>query len=113
MTQKKYVTLSKLQTFLDNLESMFASLSHKHAISDITDYEIDSDLSSTSVNPVQNKVLDAEFEAISTAMNALDMAIDDKADINYVRDNYYTKSEIESLDLITVDDIDEICNAST
>lgn len=34
--------------------------------------EVDSALSSTSTNPVQNKVLDAEFEAIATSMNALD-----------------------------------------
>lgn len=82
-TTKKYVSLSKLQTFLENLGNKFAALSHKHTLSDITDYKVDTALSSTSTNPVQNKVIDAEFEAISTAMNALDQAIDGKADSSH------------------------------
>ena len=76
MSQKKYVSLSKLSTFLDNLYNKFASLGHKHTLNDITNYTVDEELSSTSTNPVQNKVIDAEFEAISTAMNALESAID-------------------------------------
>lgn len=78
---KKYVSLSKLSIFLDNLKDTFSALSHKHTIADLTDYTVDSSLSSTSTNPVQNKVLDAEFEAISDAMNALDLALDGKADV--------------------------------
>ena len=81
MAQRKYVSLSKLSTFLDNLKKQFATITHRHTISEITDYTIDSSLSSTSINPVQNKVIDAEFEAVSTAMNALDLAIDRKADV--------------------------------
>jgi hypothetical protein len=76
---KKYVSLNSLSNFLDNLSSKFASLSHKHALSDLTDYTpitVDNALSSTSTNPVQNKVLDAEFDAISDAMGALEQAID-------------------------------------
>lgn len=83
MATKKYVSLSKLSLFLDNLGSKFAKLAHTHKLSDITDYAIDTALSSTSSNPVQNKVLDAEFEAISTAMGALDLAIDGKADASH------------------------------
>ena len=97
MAQKKYVSLSKLSTFLDNLKNIFASVSHKHTMSDITDYTVDSALSSTSTNPVQNKVLDAEFDAISDALGALDLAIDNKADTNHNHnDLYYTESEIDS-----------------
>lgn len=84
MAQKKYVSLSKLQTFLDNLSTKFAALGHKHTMSDITDlgdinFTVDSQLSSTSTNPVANNVLDAEFDAIAEAMNALESVVDGKA----------------------------------
>ena len=83
---KKYASLANLQIFLDNLKSIFAPSSHKHTISDLTDYKVDTALSSTSTNPVQNKVVDAEFEAIANAMNALDSAIDGKADKNHTHE---------------------------
>lgn len=117
MAQKKYVSLSKLQTFLDNLSNKFALISHKHTASDITDligHTVDNELNDTSTNPVQNKVLNAEFDAISTAMNALESVIDDKADASHSHDDsYYTKSEIDSYEFITVEDIDAICGATT
>ena len=98
MSQKKYVSLSKLSTFLDNLSTKFAALVHKHTISDLTDYTVDTELSSTSTNPVQNKVLDAEFDAISASMQALESAIDDKADVTHNHnDLYYTKSQVDAL----------------
>ena len=94
---KKYASLTNLQTFLDNLKGIFASSSHKHVISDLTDYKVDAALSSTSTNPVQNKVLDAEFEAMATAMNALDSAIDGKANaVHSHNDVYYTETEIDA-----------------
>lgn len=97
MSQKKYVSLSKLSTFLDNLYNKFSSLGHKHTLDDITNYTVDSQLSSTSINPVQNKVIDAEFEAISVAMNALETAIDGKSDASHNHDNkYYTETEIDT-----------------
>ena len=83
MATQKYVSLSKLQTFLDNLNTKFAALTHTHTISDISDLAVDSQLSSTSTNPVQNKVLDAEFEAISEAMAVLEASIDDKANATH------------------------------
>lgn len=95
---KKYVSLSKLSTFLENLKNTFATLGHKHNISDITDYKVDTALSSTSTNPVQNSVIDAEFESVATAMNALDLAIDGKSNLNHDHnDMYYTESEIDEL----------------
>lgn len=96
MAQKKYVSLSRLSDFLDNLRNTFADLSHKHKLSDITDYVVDSQLSSASNNPVANSVIDAEFEAVSHAMNALDAAIDTKADsVHNHNDIYYTKTKID------------------
>lgn len=95
--EKKYVSLSKLSTFLDNLYNKFASTGHKHTLDDITNYVVDSQMSSTSTNPVQNKVLDAEFEAISAAMNALEDAIDGKSESAHNHDDkYYTEAEIDS-----------------
>ena len=113
MSTKNYASLKSLQTFLDNLKNTFAPLSHNHSISDVTDYTVDSALSPTSTNPVQNKVIDEEFEAVANAMNALDLAIDGKANIEHDHsDVYYTKTEIYALELITVADIDEICDAT-
>jgi hypothetical protein len=94
---KKYISLARLSKFLDNLTNKFAALSHKHTISDLTDYTVDTSLSPTSNNPVSNAVLDAEFEAISQGMGALEQAIDDKADASHNHDDiYYTKAQVDS-----------------
>lgn len=97
MAQKKYVSLTRLSSFLDNLKDTFALLSHKHTLSDISDYKVDTSLSSTSNNPVANKVVDAEFEAISEALTVYDLALDDKADASHTHDDrYYTETEIDT-----------------
>lgn len=83
LSNKKYVSLSKLSTFLDNLKDTFSTLSHKHTLSDIADYSIDLQLSKDSTNPVANKVIDAEFDAIATAMNALESVVDGKAPLTH------------------------------
>ncbi len=57
MATKKFASLNNLKEFLDSLKTIFAPLSHKHTISDITNYKVDTSLSSTSTNPVQNKVV--------------------------------------------------------
>ena len=89
---KKYVSLTRLSDFLDNIKEKYSQIGHRHKVSDLTDYtpmSVDSSLSPTSTNPVQNKVIDAEFEAMETAMGALELAIDGKADSNH----YHTISE--------------------
>lgn len=89
---KKYISLTRLSNFLDNIREKYSQIGHKHTTADLTDYtpiSVDSSLSSTSTNPVQNKVIDAEFEAISQAMGALDLAIDGKADIVHNHDDKY------------------------
>lgn len=97
MSQKKYASLSSLQTFLENLRDTFSALSHKHTISDITDYTVDTELSSTSTNPIQNKVINEEFEAVAIAMGSLETAIDGKSDSTHTHDDcYYTESEIDT-----------------
>lgn len=62
---KKYISLSRLSTFLDNLKGTFANISHKHNLSDISDYKVDTELSSASVNPVQNSTIKAALDAIN------------------------------------------------
>lgn len=93
---KKYVSLTRLSNFLDNIKARYALIGHKHTTKDITDYVVDSELNPNSSNPVQNKVLDAEFDAISQAMQVLDAAIDDKADSTHDHNSaYYQKNEID------------------
>ena len=80
---KKYISITRLSDFLDNLKGIFLSKS---------DYIVDDALSPTSSNPVQNKILDAEFESISQGMNALELSID----THNHDDKYYTESEINT-----------------
>ena len=62
---------------------------------------------------MQNKVLDAEFEAISKAMEVLEASIDGKVDSEHNHDDiYYTKTQIDEMELITIDDIDTICGSN-
>jgi hypothetical protein len=86
-----------------------ANVKHEHTVSEITDF-------GTVVN---------EFEAALIGKAALDHSHDDKyyteaeidakletkVDISSL-DNYYTQAEIDSLELITVEDIDNICGAT-
>ena len=82
--EKKYVSLTKLSSFLTNLKKIFAPLNHTHDLKDIPSFTIDSELSSTSTNPVQNKVIDAEFEAIAQALEVYEDAFDNhKHDDDY------------------------------
>lgn len=88
MSVKNYANIDTLRSFLDNLKATFAPKSHKHTISELTDYVVDTELSSTSTNPVQNNVVTAEFNAISDTIDDLELAIDEKADITDVSANY-------------------------
>ena len=95
--EKKYASLSTLQTFLDNIKTRFTQIGHKHTVSDLTDYKVDTELSSTSSNPIANKTVDAEFEAVSQALGALDLALDSKSDSGHTHDDrYYTETEIDT-----------------
>ena len=65
---KKYAGLGTLQAFLDGCKTLFANITHKHTMSDITDYTVDSELSSESINPVQNVVVNTAFEATKSEL---------------------------------------------
>lgn len=105
---KKYVGLSNLSTFLDNLKDMFSPLSHTHTTSDITDYEVDSQLSSESTNPVQNKIINAKFEDISETFETLESAVDGKADESHT----HNIADVNNLQG-TLDEINNAINQKT
>ena len=77
---KKFAGLEALQTFLNKCKELFANITHKHTLSEIEDYTVDTELSSTSENTVQIKVVNAEFDSIAEGMAALELAIDGKVD---------------------------------
>lgn len=97
MAQKKYVSLSRLSTFLDNLKTTFSSLGHKHKLSDITDYTIDSTLSSTSTNPIQNNVIKASLdERVPNTRTVNGKALSTDITLSASDVSSYTKTEIDS-----------------
>lgn len=53
MSKIKYVTLSKLSTFLDNLKNKFSAVDHKHEISDVTNLKTTLDDLSNTKSSVQ------------------------------------------------------------
>lgn len=105
MAQEKneFLDESGLQSVINKFVALFAKITHTHELSEISDYTVDSSLSSTSTNPVQNKVLNAEFDAIGEAMGALEQAFDSKSDLGHT----HTYESIEGLE----DVIDEIADS--
>lgn len=107
----KFVGTEALIRLIAQIKSSFASLVHKHKLEDIEDYVVDSTLSSTSTNPVQNKILNEQFVTINDTLNSQADVIANKID-NTTLNNYYTKTEVDNLELITVNEIDTICGNS-
>lgn len=73
-TKKVILTLKNGQTVdfsVADLVSGLAPENHTHTLSDVTDYAVDSALSSTSENPVQNKVLYGVIGDVETLLAAL------------------------------------------
>jgi hypothetical protein len=101
-TQNKYVSPSRLSLFLENLKTIFSPLTHTHKISEITDYVIDSELSSTSNNPVANSTINTEFDAVSEAMGALELAIDNHTHtVDKITDLSVTADELNLVSGVT------------
>lgn len=88
MAIKKYLSLDKLTEY----DALIKTEIDKRI--DASKITIDSELSSTSTNPVQNKVLNDEFEAVSEAMSKLETSIDGKSDSTHNHDDVYeTKTD--------------------
>lgn len=62
MAIQKFLNLEGLSVFLDNLKSTFSPSKHTHTKSEITDLRVDSSLSATSTNPVQNSTITAALD---------------------------------------------------
>ena len=63
MAIQKFLNLEGLSVFLDNLRNTFSPSKHTHTKSEITDLTVDSSLSATSTNPVQNSTVTAALDA--------------------------------------------------
>lgn len=88
MAEKKYVGAEALIRLVAQLKAGFASKVHEHTLADITDYNVDSSLSSTSTNPVQNNVLNAKFEELESSMiKAVEISVDENEDAVIIWDN--------------------------
>lgn len=92
-TEKKYVGLDGLSDFLDNLKDTFSPVDHTHEFE--VEINVDTQLSSTSTNPVQNKVINAEFEAIGQAFDVLESALDEKG-VFYATYGTTTHAEVDA-----------------
>lgn len=98
----KFLDLGGLNFLVEKFKSIFAQIIHKHTLSDIEDYTVDSALSSTSVNPIQNKTVNEALVAFSTDIDNIEASIDrltdEKANIVHNHDDqYYTESEVDAL----------------
>ena len=74
MATNKYASLNTLREFLENLKTIFASITHKHTMSDLTDYTVDAELSTTSTNPVQNKVVAESINTLADGVAYIDIS---------------------------------------
>ena len=97
MSNNNFLNFEGLTTFFNNLINKFALKIHKHTLSDITDYTVDTELSSTSTNPVANKTVNTGFSIVGNSISSLQTAVSGKADTNHNHDDkYYTESEIDT-----------------
>lgn len=57
--KEEFLDESGLQYVINKFMTLFAKIMHTHELSDISDYKVDDTLSSTSINPVQNKAVNS------------------------------------------------------
>lgn len=106
---KNFLDKDGVSRLIYNFKSLFATLSHKHEISDLTDYTVDSALSSTSTNPIQNKVVNEGFSLVANSLTSMQNSIKGKADkehehtnyalTSYVDETFAKKSDVQDVDL--------------
>lgn len=81
MSEKnQYVGLEALIRIIAHIKAGFATLGHKHPLEDIEDYVVDDILSSTSTNPLQNKVIAEKITEMENTLNTQTSLIEKKAD---------------------------------
>lgn len=64
MAKNKFLDLSGVSYFLNKCKALFAPISHSHNLDEITDYIVDTELSSTSTNPVENKAVQSAIQIL-------------------------------------------------
>ena len=99
----KYLDFLGLSYLVENIKNTFSKIGHTHTKSDITALIIDSALSNSSTNAVENKVVQA---AISIKANQSDLDthvnnVENPVDLLYsFRDEYKTKENSIAYDII-------------
>lgn len=110
MQTKKYVSLSKLSTFLDNLKNIFADISHTHTQSEITDLIIDDEVYE-SANLVRNSAVNTALESVKDELREeISDATTPKADIDYVENLYKTLNSNTVLGFYCIEDVTIVTN---
>ena len=80
-----YVGKEAAKRIVSKAKEKFSPILHKHTKSDITDLIIDSELSSTSTNPIQNKAVYTAIDAIDANINDIQDQVDAKSTVKIVR----------------------------
>lgn len=75
MATKKFASLETLTAFLASLRTTFSPLTHTHKVSDLTDYEVDDTLSSTSDNPISNKAVSVKLDEIESTKASVQLIV--------------------------------------
>lgn len=105
MDEKKYLDLGGLIRLVANLINKFAPKTHNHTVSELSDYIVDKELSSTSTNPVENNIIKAKFDSVDNNISNAVLKVSQELtteEINQVRknlqlENLPTKEEVEAL----------------
>lgn len=94
-TDESLATLvSEIKSYTDDAVSTKADSSHTHAISNITNLQSSLDAKVPASRTINGRALTANITLSASDVSA------------------YTKTEIDNMELITVDDIDTICGAT-
>ena len=130
--EKKFLGSTGLAKFLEKLYDVFSEVGHTHTKSQITDFPdvptntsqltndsgfitagevdsiitVDSQMSETSMNPVQNKIIKAEFDDVHALIGSESVADQIDSAVNTII------NEIPQHTAISNDIIDSICGAT-
>ena len=82
--KEEFLDESGLQYVINKFVTFFAKITHTHKLSEISDYTVDNSLSSTSTNPVQNKIITVEINRINETLSGTAyIDVEDNENIEY------------------------------